>query len=791
MRGHFYILSFVNIITRVIALSICIFSYSISVAAQQNLLDKEIEVSARMTTIETFIKILEKKGGFTFSYSNNINVRKKIMIYPKKRTVKQFLDEIFPNGTVNYIEKGNKIILVPSKSGTSKQNQKQLIIGRVIDKDTKSPLIGVNIVICSENPIKGASTDDKGFFRINSVPIGRHDILLKYVGYKDRIVHNVLLVSAKVLNLDIEMEQSFYNINEVIVHPDPSRAKPVNDLSVISARSFNADEVTYFPGSINDVSRAAVSFPGVISNNDGQNHIIIRGNSPKGLQWKIEGIEVPNLNHFAEVGASGGGVSILSNNMFSHSDFLTGAFPAEYGNALSGVFDLRLRSGNNEKHERSFQIGLIGTELMLEGPIKKGTNATYIGHYRYTTLKLAQELGAPIKNLPVFQDLSFKLFLPTNKFGTFSVFGIGGISNEVVEYEYDWTSDMGVIGVSNVYNINSKTFIKSIIAFSGWKYTWDSEKNIATSENPIDYKVHNDITEYSPKATFCINRAFNIKHKIKLGLVYDFTLNNTHMGWYSDTLYNMASNPEHPDYSSNIIYEHVYSDTSGNTATLQAFVNWKYRVNKKITVNSGIHFLKYFLNSHYYIEPRLALYWQFFPKHSISAAFGVHSRKESFTLYTGTKKLYDGAKIHPNIDLELTKAQHYVLGYNFYITNDLRANIEAYYQHLYDIPVYPFPPYFSTINMDYGFEGNILINRGTGYNKGVELLVEKFFSNGYYFMVNGTLYESKYKNYLGDEFDTRYNGLYAANGILRKEFKVGKSRQHWLGISARLIYTGG
>ena len=134
---------------------------------------------ARITTVETFMKILEKKGGFTFSYSSDIPVNKKIKILSKKQTVKQFLDEIFTGGTVKYIEKRNKIILVPTKSGTSKLNPKQKIFEKVIDKDTKTPLIGVNVVVSSENPIKGASTNDKGVFRIDKIPIGRHDILLK------------------------------------------------------------------------------------------------------------------------------------------------------------------------------------------------------------------------------------------------------------------------------------------------------------------------------------------------------------------------------------------------------------------------------------------------------------------------------------------------------------------------------------------------------------------------------------------------------------------------------------
>ena len=270
--------------------------------------------------------------------------------------------------------------------------------------------------------------------------------------------------------------------------------------------------------------------------------------------------------------------------MLSNSDFLTGAFPAEYGNALSGVFDLRLRSGNSENHERTFQVGLIGTELLLEGPLKKASNASYIAQYRYNTLRFAQRLGVPLKNIPDFEDLSFKLYLPTVKLDTFTIFGIGGKSNDIMENGYDWGSNMAVIGISNTYLINSKTYIKSIVSFSGWNYSWDEERNIGTSKNPIDYTLHDDIVEYSTKISLCLNRTLNRKHKFKTGIIYDYTLYDSYMGWYSDTLYNWFSDPGHPNYSEDITYRHTYSDDKGDANTLQAFGNWKYQISNNLRI---------------------------------------------------------------------------------------------------------------------------------------------------------------------------------------------------------------
>ena len=753
----------------------------VNIHAQDVLLEKQISMPEFQGTVKEALDEISKKGGFYFSFSNEIRTDKWVRLKPKQQSVMEFLDELLDPDKVRYVEKKNKIILLPKKPEADQQKITRSVRGRIIDKDTRLPLLGVNIVVASNGPLKGAVTNENGEFTIDKVTLGRHDIRISCVGYQKKTIPNILVSSGKESILYIELVESVTDIREVTIRHEPDKIRPLNDLAVISSRSFTAEETNYCPGAIGDISRVAVSYPGVFSRNDGQNHLIIRGNSPKGLQWRLEGIEIPNLNHFAEIGSSGGGVSILSNNMMSISDFLTGAFPAEYGNALSGVFDLNIRKGNNHKHEQTFQVGMIGTEFMAEGPLKKESGATYIGQYRYSTLELVKKLGIDLESVPEMQDLSFKLHLPTKKMGTFTVFGIGGMSHEAGASGYDWHSNMGTMGISNSKILDSKTYIKSILAFSGWNYRWDEESNIGTAGDPVDYQWLSKVTEFTTRLSVSVNRKINARHKVKTGIIINNELYDSYLGWRSDTLFNRGE----PNY------EQFYSDAKGNANTLQAYASWKYAITDNLTVNPGIHYIRLFLNDNYSVEPRLGIQWNFLKRHTLSAGFGIHSRKESMSLYTGTKTLFDGAKIHPNVDLELTKAQHYVLGYRVMLTPVLQVKLEGYYQYLYDIPVYPFPPYFSTINFDWGFEGNILVNEGTAYNKGVELTVEKFFSDGYYLMVNGTLYESKFRNYQGREYNTKYNGSHALGVIFLKEFKVGRNGQHILGFGNRLIYTGG
>jgi len=613
-----------------ISLILC---FAIKSNAQTSLLETEIELPEQLTTVEGMLGLLGLKAECTFTYGDEIPVKRIVKLEANKQTLKEYLDQIFKGDSIMYIEKSKKIILVPKSKTENKKVQSQTIRGRVIDMDTRLPLAGANVYTNSDSPLIGAVCDDQGYFKIEDLRIGWYTLKTSFIGYKSVTISNILLLSGKEQVVNIRMEELITDLKGVEVTSVTDKSKPVNDLAFVSSRRISSVEMEYYPGSLDDISRAAVSFSGVLSNNDGQNHLIIRGNSPKGLQWRLEGIEIPNLNHFAEIGSSGGGIGIINNNIIGESDFMISAFPAEYGNALSGVFDLKLRSGNNNKHERTFQIGLIGVELMLEGPLKRKSNATYIAQYRYSTLQLMQTLGIDQTSIPQFQDISFKFFLPTKKAGTFSVFGIGGLSKEVEDNGYEWGSDMVTVGVAHNYMLNSKTWIKSVVAFSGWHYSWDEKENIGSIEVPIDYNMNNDVTEYTLKGSINLNRKINNRNKVKLGLVFDNTFYDTFMGWYSDTLYSWRFNPNHPNYSESIRYQHTYSDADGTAQTIQAYGNWKYRINDNVMINSGLHYIKFFLNNSYSIEPRLGVNWQFLSKHTLSAGMGLHSRKESLTLW--------------------------------------------------------------------------------------------------------------------------------------------------------------
>ena len=405
------------------------------------------------------------------------------------------------------------------------QNLTQTVRGVVVDEASGITLIGANVIILNSQPLLGSSTDQDGKFRIENVPVGRQSLKITYLGYEDAYVKDILIGSGKEVILTIKLRESLFNINEdIVVTAEPDKEEPLNDMAVVSARMFTVEETKRYAASVNDPARMALSFAGVAANGDFSNEIVIRGNTPRGLLWRVEGIEVPNPNHFAGAGSSGGGISILSANMLANSDFFTGAFPAEYGNAVSGVFDIKLRNGNNEKREYAIQLGLLGADVALEGPFSQNSNASYLVNYRYSTLAMLNLLGLEVVEdgaVPKFQDLSFKIKIPTQKAGSFSVWGLGGLSNQVEEepdYAYDYHSNMGAAGITHTFYLDKKTYLENTISYSGTDLGYKEDQFDDPSLPRLDYEESLINTAF--RVSSLANRKFNAKNTVRAGMIF-------------------------------------------------------------------------------------------------------------------------------------------------------------------------------------------------------------------------------------------------------------------------------
>ncbi|MEE9462128.1 MAG: carboxypeptidase-like regulatory domain-containing protein [Bacteroidales bacterium] len=280
----------------------------------------------------------------------------------------------------------------------------QTVRGIVVDRNTGLSLPAATILLKSENYSQGSISDNEGAFRISGVPVGRYTVEARFVGYEPQGITEVLVSSARPVVLEFRLLEAVSEIESVDVRAQVRKDIPLNHMATLSARTFTVEETRRYAGGFDDPGRMAASFAGVAGGSPNDNALSIRGNAPKGVAWRVEGVSVPNPNHFAGMLVEGGGiVSILSAQVLNNSDFYTGAFPAEYGNALSGVFDMNLRAGNNEKRGWGLQIGTLGAEVFGEGPFVKGKKASYLINYRYATTALLKDL-IPEGQLPIYQD---------------------------------------------------------------------------------------------------------------------------------------------------------------------------------------------------------------------------------------------------------------------------------------------------------------------------------------------------------------------------------------------------
>lgn len=682
------------------------------------------------------------------------------------------------------------LMVVISISGfaTDAIMQMQTIRGKVIDQDSKSPLIGANIIILNSDPVKGTSSNVDGYFRIDNVHVGRIDLKVTCMGYEDKVIPNILVGSGKEIVLEIELAESLIQLEDVVITANGHKSEPLNEMAMVSAKAFSVEETKRYAGSFNDPARMVSGYAGVTGDAMGNNDIVVRGNSPKGILWKLDGMDIPNPNHFSTEGTTGGPINALNSAMLNNSDFFSGAFAPEYGNAYSGVFDMKLRNGNNEQREYSASIGVIGIEATLEGPFSKNYKGSYLINYRYSSLDLLDQAGiVDYYGVPKYQDIAFKFHLPTEKAGTFQILGFGGLSSifqedfaeeneDSLTRKSDFDADVGFGAIKHIFPISVNTFITSYVSASGTSNANDYHKRL---DNGNWYLAYNDkFVNTALRVSTNINTKINAQHRIKAGVTY------------SGLGYNMFADKD-PHGSGTFITE---LNTNGRAGLLQAYANWKYRVTEDLTVVSGLHYMQFLLNNSNSIEPRLGLDWQFAPKQSFSFGFGLHSKVEGISTYFArVPDETTGEITTPNKDLGLSKSMHFVLGYNNRISKNVNLKTEIYYQHLYNLAVANEPDSKFALNNIYGgYVNRDLVNEGVGYNYGLELTLERFFADNYYFLITGSLYESKIKAMDGVYHNSKFNGNYATNILLGKEWKVGDiSKNKTIGVNTMISYIGG
>lgn len=682
----------------------------------------------------------------------------------------------------------------------------QNIRGVVVDNLSHEPIPYATIQM-TDDPSQGCMADSVGQFNLCCIPVGRHSLRVSYVGYEPVELNDLLVTSAKETVVEIEMQEDAKALDEVEVRPRLVKEKTLNRFVVAGGRMFSIEEASRYAGGFDDPARLASSFAGVASGG-ATNGISIHGNAPHLLAWRLEDIEIPNPNHFSDISVLGGGIfSSLSAMVIGNSDFMTCAFPAEYGNAVSGVFDMKMRNGNAKEYEHTFQIGVAGIDVASEGPLSKKNGSSYLVNYRYSMTGLASKLNMIDMQGQVmdYQDLNFKINLPTRKAGTFSIWGTGLIDhfhNESVPNEWKSKGDetysssdqyMGAMGVGHLLSMKRGQLKSSI----GVNYSRD-EMGSETYNLPDGFDFSATSTDGLTRSPyFDGTRSYT---NIVARTTYTARFKPDWVSQYGASLTAMLFDMDMsnaPLANSPLI---TLCKTDGSTLLLSAYTTHSYRFCDRTTLTAGLNVQHLALNGATTLEPRASVSTKLNDKMTLALAYGLHSRAEKTDIYfmremedpsvTGNWENPKHSDKLVNHDLGFTKSHHMMLTWGYKMSDSWNLKLEPYYQYLFDVPVEKGTPYSVLNRQEFGIIKQ-LVNDGEGRNYGVDVTLERFFKAGWYGMANGSFFSSKYKGGDGVWHHTVFDRNFIVNVMGGKEWMLGRNHNNMLSVNVRVTLQGG
>ena len=672
----------------------------------------------------------------------------------------------------------------------------QTIKGSVTDAITGEALIGAAVKVAELKDVGGITNID-GEFSITITQPGRYTIETSYMGYEPSVLKEVLVAGAKDVVLDITLRENISELDEVVVRPRINKEATLNPTALVGGMMLSMEEASRYAGGYNDPARLVTAFAGVAGQGDG-NGISVHGNAPQFMQYRLEGVEIFSPNHFADLYSAGFGmVSALNSNVITNSDFFVSTFNSSYNNALSGVFDLRMRAGNNSKFENGVQIGTVGIEWTSEGPISKKNNSSFIFNYRYgfstiaRKLKLIDTYGSQYD----FQDLSFKLNFPTKKAGTFSVFALGFIDKS-------WDVELDITDIHSIYDAsdqagrlyNAVAGASHKIHFDN-KWTWRTTVAYNMQHNKVDMEYWGLIFDanHKPTAFEGKNYPFSYLKQNEDRVVFNTELSKQISprwllqvgGEYSHRFFDLSFR------TAENVYEPVsptpYYATKDNTGLASVFWSNLWKPAENLSINLGVSSSYFLLSNDLSIEPRASVKWEPEGRHSFSLGYGLHSMIEKLDAYFFRNA--DGTMA--NKDLGLSKAHHLLTTYMYKFTDNLNLRFNAYYQYGFDTPVGINGSTFCTVNRLFNYIEEPLVNEGNTRNYGADITLEHYMSRGFYGQVNGSLFKSEYRGLDKKWRNQLYDRGYMVKVLGGKEWMIGKRKQDVFNVSVKYTLQGG
>lgn len=699
---------------------------------------------------------------------------------------------------LTFIHMGLRLQILCIMCGLLSVVQAQTVRGTVSDVTTGETLIGATVMIMGSD--KGTVTDIDGSYLIKGLKPGRYDIKVTFIGYEPSITKEVLVAGTKEVIVDVRLKESSVSLGEVVIRPHINKTEPVNPLSLVGGKMLSMEEASRYAGGFNDPARIVASFAGIGGTSD-NNGISVHGHAPASLQWRIEGVQINSPNHFADVLESGAGVvGAINSSILANSDFYSSAYGAEYSNALSGVFDMWLRAGNNTRHEHYFQIGTLGAEIGSEGPLKKGSRSSYIINYRYSITSLADNMGlVDMEGQRVdFQDLNINLNFPTKKAGTFNIFGIGMLDHSAQDKPYkteEWESLMdaealstdnglAIVGARHVLYMPSKwkwqttaVYNYNLIKADDKYYPFDFATHTLTNGNNASDFDHTKQENQQVTLTTSVAKQISPQFYAKFGASY------TH------NFYTMAYSAADEIYNPQTMEQKM--DASGNTSLTNIYFSNSWKPwGSVFTVNTGIAANYFALSKELSVEPRVQMQWKPDTSNTFSAGYGLNSQMQKLDVYFTPNTV--GSALGDGRNLGLAKNHQMTLSYSHLWGENINLTIEGFYQYGYHIPVSADPTgTFCIINRLDLIPTDPLVAKGNLRNYGIDMTLERYMKYGFYATLNGSLYNMQYRAQDKVWRNTRLNRNYLIKMLAGKEWMLGNNGKNVFNVSAKATYMGG
>lgn len=660
---------------------------------------------------------------------------------------------------------------------------RQNIKGKVINKVTKVPITGATVSLVGTK--YGNYSNKDGSFKIDRVQVGRYTLRTTAVGFEP-IQFNIVLNSGSELILNIELNESYVQTDTVLVLATKDRFAPNNEAALVSSTMFTIDDAQRFAGSRMDVARMAQNFAGVLGADDRRNDIIIRGGSPTELLWRLDGLDIPNPNHFATQGATGGPVSALNANLLDNSDFFTGAFPAEYIGKMSGVFDIKLKKGNNEKFEFLGEFGFNGLEIGAQGPFLT-ENSSIIANYRYSFLDLLEKMGVDFgfAGIPKYSDFTSKVDIPVNSnnhlsltvfLGTSDIFIQDSKLDTVYTGDFDIKNgtDIASVGINWLHNFSNQIFGQMTLGYVYGRYRNDLDSITTDTNNKVislDKWFAGNSSEGYYTLKYTLNYSPNRRNYFSAGIearspFYRLREERFTVRGENSVLWNL--------------------NKTGNSLHLLSFLNWNWRIDENITLNTGLAAQFFELSNKSTVEPRIGFSYKITDLSSINLGFGVHRQALPLLTHFYAKE---------NRNLDFIQSIHYVAGFSYNIASDAIIKIEGYYKDISKSPIKKYQKdswSFLNSGVNFGLIGGqdeTYISKGTGRAYGAEFSLIKNFANGYYLMTTASFVRQQFKGSDGVLRFGSFDNVYILNLLGGYEIVINPSFS--IEISGKYTIAGG